>query len=633
MCGIAGYLDTDGRPAERGLVTAMTEAIAHRGPDGSGVWLGGPVGLGHRRLAIRDLTDTGSQPITDASGGVVVTYNGELYNDAALRKTLTEEAGVVFQGTCDAEVIPAAYAHWGASFVDRLDGMFAFALWDTRAGILMLARDRFGIKPLYVGCGAGRLRFGSEIKALLADPSQGRGINPAHLHSFFAQGYVDSRHTTFADIRSVEPGTVETYDRSGTRTVRTYYTPARGTPDITTEADASDAFAAVWSRVVDRHLLSDVPVGVLQSGGIDSSLISMELARGGRAAVPTLFTASFAQDDHDESALAELVAKTAGAPLETARVDVLEDPAETFRRMVWHSDGQLADTSAFAFLTLSEAVSRSVKCVLAGDGADELFGGYPTYKASLLANGVGRLVPGRAAAAGSRLAARFAGGNEGRLPVSQKLARFLHGLTVTSDLAHAEWRRLIFSPDLGGLYGPALAACMEDDALRSYRELLRAAPGNLLDRCLTADQRHYLPADLLVKVDTMSMAHGLEVRVPFLDPEVVDLAARIDARTLLPRVGHTKAVLRRALADMGGPQAVIRGRKRGFNVPVARLLREGLAPHAEKLLLHEADRYADFLSPDTVRAFWQTHQARERNYGYVLWVILVFAQHLALLER
>jgi len=382
MCGIAGVFHRDGRPAERSMVARMTAALAHRGPDGDGLYLEGPVGLGHRRLAVRDISAAGRQPMSDPDGRVVVSYNGEIYNYPALRRTLERDHGCVFRTDCDTEILPLGYRVWGPDLFARLEGMFALALWDAAAERLILARDGVGIKPLVLARRGPAVYFASEPKAIFATDAVPPTVAPAALHAFLAQGYVGPEATLFADIEQVPPGTVMTLDRTGLASHR-FWSPTRR-PEVRSLDQAVEAFAPLWTRVVEDHLASDVPVGVLQSGGVDSSLVSLGVAaRAG--APPPLFTAAFEEASHDESDLAGAVARSAGLALKTITVDAEAGAIETLRAIAHHVDGQLADTSAYPHYLLSRAVRSRVTVALAGDGADDFFGGYPTYAATRIA--------------------------------------------------------------------------------------------------------------------------------------------------------------------------------------------------------------------------------------------------------
>lgn len=623
MCGIAGIVRRDGQQVQRGVLEAMTQVLTHRGPDAEGFWLDGAVGFGHRRLAIRDLTIAGHQPMHDSSGRVTISYNGEIYNDQELRRALERDFGVKFRSTCDAEVIPYGYLAWGEAVFGMLEGMFAIALWDARNTELILARDGVGIKPLFFSETESTLRFASEVKGLLADPDQSRGIDPAALHKFLAQGYVGPNLTLIEGIEQIKPGHYYVFE-NGQRREERFWRPERR-PEITSLEEGLDEFRGTWNQVVQDMLVSDVPLGVLQSGGIDSSLVSLSLASQRKDA--PLFTAAFEEASYDETAAADSVAKATGLPHRTVAVTTPGGAEELFRKIVYHFDGQVADSSAYAYYRLAAAVRREVTVALSGDGGDELFGGYPTYRASRLAAALIPIVPRFLAAAIGRAALRISGGSERRLPISEVVARFAQGLAMAESglEAHAQWRRLLPQSMIRNVYGSALKPFIAVDPFAAYTEAGARSGGGLVDRCMSADQRFYLPGNLLMKTDAMSMAHGLEIRVPFLDRRIVDIAGRMDARLLTPFLGLDKKLLRVAAQRYGAPSEIVRTRKRGFNVPIARLLRNDLRSLAERYCNLEAEVFEPFINPEGLRAIWREHAARKSNHGYVLWALLTFA--------
>lgn len=550
----------------------------------------------------------------DAAGQAVISYNGEIYNDSQLRRAIQQETGYQFRTACDTETLLAGWLAWGEDLFARLDGMFAVAIWDRRRQALVLARDGVGIKPLYRYRHAGGFAFASEIKGLFPAMEGVPALSPVALNAFFAHGHVGPDTSLLEDVEQIAPGTVETWDgRTWSR--RSFWQPVRR-PEIRRLDDAVAAFTEIWPSTVSSMLVSEVPVGVLQSGGIDSSLVT---AAARRASDIPAFVAGFAESSHDETALADLAARRMGARLVRVPVDVEDGAEATFRAMVHHLDGQLSDSSAFAHYRLCAEIRRHVTVALSGDGADEFFAGYPTYGASRLAMLLRPAVPKSLTARLGAALARMGGADERRLPPAAVLSRFLLGLSAREP--HCEWRRL--NPDfrLHEIRGPATA---DTDPTAGYAAAM-AGPESALDRCLLADQRYYLPSDMLIKVDRMSMAHGLEVRVPFLSSAIMDLAGRMDSQVLYPGLGLGKIPLRRALATMGLPDEITQGRKKGFNLPIDRMLRHALAPLCQGLLDDRAEELAPWLRPDAVRRLWRQHRDRERGLGYGLWPILTFA--------
>lgn len=624
MCGIAGIVNFDQSPIETAALRRMISTLVHRGPDGEGLWIEGMAGFAHRRLAIRGLGEHGHQPMVDSSGQVVVTYNGEIYNDLALRRELQRDYGVVYRGTCDTETIGPAWLAWGLNCLDRFEGMFAFALWDRVQKRLVLARDNAGIKPLFYAWTGRSLRFASELKALLALPDLDRRLSPEDIHRFLAQGHAGPTRTLVHGIRQVPPGTALVVDMDGER-LEQFWTPRR-TGSLRRMDDALAAFEPLWRSVVTDHLISDVPAGLLLSGGIDSTLVAAGLGAGGPAAArPIAFTARFSDPSYDETAVALATATAAGLEHRTETVDETHDPLGLFRRVVHHLDGQFADSTALALYGICGAARRHVPVLLSGDGADEFFGGYETYRASRLAGLAGSLLPRSLAIKAGDWLERWGAGDESRVPTSEKLARFLTGIALGGAMPHCQWRRYLPARAMATLYGPALSGL--DSSVDPLADYVAAAgkTGTLVDRCLLADQRYYLPGAMLLMSDAMSMAHGLELRVPFLDRRIMALAGDIDARLLTPLGGPDKALLRRAVARAGIGGRVATLPKRGFNIPIAALLRGALAPLGNRLLDHDADLLAPYFSPDGLRRLWRAHRERKANHAYALWSLLTLA--------
>lgn len=619
MCGIAGWLRRDGRPVDPQRLRAMVDALTHRGPDDSAVWSDGAIGFGHRRLAIRDLSPLGRQPMSDPTGRITITYNGEIYNDGKLRRQLMRERDdLQFRSTCDAETIPHAFLAWGPGAFAMLEGMFAIALWDAQTKTLHLARDGIGVKPLYYTLTDTDVIFGSEPKAILASGAASADIDPESLHALLATGHTGPAHALFSGMKQVPPGSVVSIGPSGVSTT-TFWTPHRRA-EIHTLKEATDALQRVLPDVVKSQLISDVPLGVLLSGGIDSTLVTLATRVLGLD-VP-VFTASFADKSYDETPLAAQLAAGSRLRHEIIDADAGIDAESAFRGVVHASDGQAADTGAIAFYQLAAAVRRHSKVVLSGDGGDEFFAGYDTYRATRLAARLPRL-GGIAAGAGRSLYGLFPDA-EGRVPASAKAARFLLGVSAGDAPPHLQWRRLAPRFLLPQLYGPAMRPMLERSPYERYAAYYDSAYGDVLERALIADQNYHLQS-VLQKVDTMSMAHGLEVRVPLLDRRIMDLAGRIDVELLLPKDGPPKHVLRQLAATMGAPPEITTAAKKGFNAPIAALMRGPLAKLGDKLLDRNAGMLEPWLAADGVRKLWRDHRDRRSNHAYALWPVLTLA--------
>ena len=606
MCGISGLYYRNGRPVSETVLATMTRSIAHRGPDGEGLWHEGSVGLGHRRLAIRDLSPSGAQPMSSADSRVIVAYNGEIYNDRALKEELARHHGFVSRTHSDTEVLPAGWQVWGLDLFARLEGMFAIALWDRDREQLVLARDGVGIKPLYYSLNNDVLRFGSEIKALLADPEQAAAIDEQQLRHFMALGWPAPDASLLSGIHQIPPGTVMVVTKDEVQT-RRFWQPKRS-GYLKNADEALTAFLPLFRQVVQDQLVSDVPVGVLQSGGIDSSLITLSLPKQAHA---PLYCVRFAEKSHDESEMASVLAQAAGRSL--TLVDTETGEAENvLQKLVHHVDGQLADSSAFPAFLVCQAISRVAKVALSGDGGDEFFAGYPTYRAAQLGQWLKPLLPSSLWARLGYGIRSLAGVGESRIPPAEKLFRFLLGLSHA--VPASAWRRYLYPHEENLLFGNA------SNPLTGYD-----APGDsVLGRALLADQMYYLPADMLMKGDRMSMAHGLELRVPFLDRRIMDFAGTLHPSLLLQGT-TTKALLRRAASASGAPHSLSNRGKTGFNLPINQLLRGPLQTLAQRTFTENADVFSPCMKPDGVRSLWAQHSAGQTNHNYVLWSLLVFS--------
>jgi len=616
MCGLAGLYSPE-QIVDTTLVRKMLDRISHRGPDASGVWQDDSVCLGHRRLAIRGLSTAANQPFFSANGRYVTIYNGEIYNDSDLADKLARENGFIKKTDTDTEIIAEAYDCWGLEAFSLFEGMFALALWDRRERELILARDGIGIKPLYIDEADGFF-FASEVKALLAANRRRYRLSPPDIDHLLALGYVGPSSTLVKGIRQLKPGTVAVVGRQGYKEYR-FWSPKRKAADIPFE-EALEKFTFLFSDTVKKHLVSDVPIGILQSGGIDSSLVTCALPRDFN--IP-LFSVRFPGLDHDESPLAAKLAAARGREVVWIDLPRGADAEGDFRAVVDGLDGQIADSSALAAYALSRAVRTRVKVVLSGDGGDEFFAGYPTYPATIFARRLTGAVPAVLARRAARTVRKFSGLSMARVPFPEKISRFFEG--VAHPVPHAVWRHYLAGQDRYSLYGPALGECLAHDPFEGYAQAYLGAEGEALDKALSADQTYYLPADMLVKVDRMSMAHGLEVRVPFLGINVMGLANSLPGAALLGKGNQTKRILRAALAELGAPKEVWAARKSGFNVPMNLLLRRELRRLVEFYLVGHPEIYEPYLLPQAVRQMARNHLAAKMDSKYIIWTLLTIA--------
>lgn len=599
MCGIAGLLrDDPSAPVTRAEIGAMLQPLRHRGPDGYGILLRPGIGLGHRRLAIVDLGG-GAQPMANEDSTVFVTFNGEIYNHRDLRELLLTR-GHTFRTQSDTEVIVHLYEEFGAAGFARLDGMFAFGLWDARRHRLVLARDRVGIKPLYYGALPHGLAFASELKALLPLPAVARDLDARALRRFFDFLYVPGDATLFRAIRKLPPAHLLIAE-AGTVRLERYWDlptdrPFRGTLD-----EAAEALRPLLARTVQRHLMADVPVGVLLSGGLDSSLMLALAAPHSPPPVRT-FTVGFSDPGLvDERPYARLAAAAYGAEHREVTLDA-EEFWSFLPEYAWHCEEPVCEPPAVALQAVARLASESVKVLLSGEGGDEAFAGYPNYVHQLrlaqLERALGPLAA--PAAAGATALGDFAGlerlSRYGRA-LAQPLARHYFSRTASPASYFRHAGAAGFAP---AWRGGGDAEQIVAQALQGGRDHDRLA------QLLRVDLRTWLPDDLLLKADKMTMRHSVELRVPLLDHHVLEFAARLPAEFKV-RGGETKRVLRAAAAPLL-PAAILHRPKAGFPVPYAAWLRGPLAERVRETLLARRAQDRGYFAPGAVARLLDEHQ-------------------------
>ncbi len=623
MCGIAGELRLEpGAPASAERVRAMCDVMVHRGPDDFGAFTGEEVALGMRRLSIVDLAG-GHQPLANEDDTVQVVCNGEIYNAPALQRALAAR-GHRLRSRSDVEVIAHLYEEEGPRAVERLEGMFAFALWDRRAHRLVLGRDRIGIKPLFLVQTGGRLLFGSEAKCLLAGGLDAQ-LDLQALHDYLTLGYVPGPTSIFAGVRQLAPGHVLIAEpwRAGTLVrEEPYWRLAGHVPSASprrSEADWQADLLATLKAAVASHLMSDVPLGVFLSGGLDSGTIVALLAELGVRPIRT-FTIGFAEKTFDETAVARAVAARYGT--EHHELIVRPDAAALLPTLVRHFDEPFADSSAIPVYYLSELARRHVTVVLSGEGGDEMLGGYETYRAHRIARLYARLP----AVLGARVIpalVRCLPVSHARVSFDYKAKRFVTGAYLPPAAGHLWWKTVLAEDAKAALYGEGTGGAARAPTVRLFEEAFAAADGDDLDRLQFVDGTVYLPGDILVKVDRMSMAHSLEARVPFLDRAVVEFARRLPSKLRL-RGLTTKYLLRRAMAGRL-PEAVTAGRKRGFNVPMPAWLAGELRDFACDLLAPSRLRRQGLFDPRAVARLLAEHGARRADHSRAIWALLVLS--------
>ena len=610
MCGLTGIVNRSGEPAEPEVLKRMTDAVAHRGPDGEGYHLDGPVGLGHRRLAIIDLSDAAIQPLPNENGDLHLIFNGEIYNFAELRAEL-EAKGHRFRSQTDSEVILHGYEEWGDDCVDRLNGMFAFALWDKPRRRLFIARDRHGIKPLYWYDRNGLFLFGSEIKSILAHPAVSAEVCYPALHEYFVFQNVFSDLTLFEGVRMLPPGTTLEVVDGGEPKVTAYWDfPDFGEQLDLSEDDAAEQLADLFVEAVTRQLVADVPVGAYLSGGMDSGSITSVAARelprmrtftGGF----DLSSASGLELNFDERETAELLSNR----FKTEHYEVVlhaGDMEVVLPELVWHLE-DLRVGQSYPNYYVARLASKFVTVALSGAGGDELFGGYPW--------------------------------------------RYYHGLDGTSPEDYAQqyyryWQRLVPDDAADDFYRDEARQRIGDhstyDAFRKvFGERLNGlrTPEDYVDASLYFEAKTFLHG-LLVVDDKLSMAHSLETRVPFLDDALVDFAARLPVRHKLRNLGHAlrmdenapvkgletadgKWVLRRAMSRLV-PQEITDGTKQGFSAPDATWFRGESIDYINRLLRDRKALIYEFVQPEYVAKVLDEHSSGKANRRLLIWSLLSF---------
>jgi asparagine synthase (glutamine-hydrolysing) len=615
MCGLVGFV---GR-GDRDQLEAMTRCLSHRGPDGEGFFVdeSARVFLGHRRLAVIDLPG-GQQPMWNETFDVCVVFNGEIYNHGELRRELTDSGHVFRSDHSDTEVLVHGYEEWGDELPRRLNGMFAFAVYDQRRGRLFLARDHFGKKPLYYSHHNGSFAFASELSALARHASFEPSIQKRALQKLFAYGFLPSPHTLYRDTFKLPGGCLLTYDvQDGTLRKRRYWQFRIDPHDEATlkrEEDLAEELSCLLLQAVRRRLISDVPLGIFLSGGIDSSCILAMAAKSLPPSEIKSFTVGFDEPSYDESAYAQEVAEhlQVAHHLETCDLSKALDLSPTLLSQL---DEPLGDSSLLPTYLLSRFTRRHVTVALSGDGGDELFAGYDPFKALTVASIYDRLIP-RVAHHGLRRLVDLLPHSDQNMSLDFKLRRILAGLSYPRGMWNPVWLGPLEPRDIADmLHDPVDAEDLYCEALELWRS---SESSNLVDRTLDFYTNLYLQDNILTKVDRASMMVALEVRAPFLDNDVVEFARRLPHGYKYRR-GERKYLLKRALLGML-PGTVLKRGKKGFGMPLAKWLRA--VPVTE--LTHSTAG----IDPGWVRRQWAEHQEGKADRRLFLWCWLSLCHHL-----
>jgi asparagine synthase (glutamine-hydrolysing) len=619
MCGIAGVLYRDrNREISRDTLSLMTRGIGHRGPDDHGAFVAPGVALLHTRLSIVDLAG-GHQPISNEDGSIHLVYNGEVYNFAALRERLIAR-GHTLRTASDTETLVHLYEDHGDALVTRLRGMYAFALWDGRERRLLLARDRVGIKPLYLYRDAEKVIFASEIKAILAHPDVDDAVSPVAIEDYLAYGFIPGPQSIFRRIEKLQPASVVSLTAADLEAEQRRYWHLGITPDERPSAEEwTERLTAKIDETVKSHLMADVPVGAFLSGGLDSSLVVSAAARFTSGPIKT-FSIGFSDAAHNELPYARAVSHAFGT--EHVEDVVTPDAVTLLHELSYFYDEPFADSSAIPTYLVSKLAGASVKVVLSGDGADEAFGGYARYAHDIREAAVRRLMPEWAR---SRLLRPLADAwpQADWLPRALRAKTTLTNLAVDSGAAYANTlaccrpplRRSLLSPGIVQRLNGHESASIVLDAHRDYEQ------HDALAAMLGVDTSVVLPDDFLVKVDRASMAHGLEARPPFLDHELLELAACIPSRWKV-RHGQGKWILRQtAPAQM--PREVLTRPKHGFEMPVSNGLRGPLRDMFSATVLSPSSSVANVIHQPTAASMFHDHVHGRREHGGALWALMV----------
>ena len=624
MCGICGFLRRDVQ-ASTDAVAAMARAVAHRGPDAEGFHVESPVALGHRRLSIIDLSEAAREPMANEDGSLWLVFNGEIYNFRELREELQSRHR--FRSQSDGEVILHLYEERGDEAVPALDGMFAFALWDTRRRRLLLARDRTGKKPLFYHDGPGLFAFASEVKGLLAHPAVPHRRDESALPLYLTYGYVPTPRTLYRSILSLPPAHLLVATERGLEGPTPYWRVRFRDGPIVDEREAEEHFRSLLRRAVERRLVADVPLGAFLSGGLDSATVVALMAEAAGGRVRT-FTIGFGgAPAYDERSHARGVAERFG----TDHTEFVVEPRalDLVDRLVWHHDGPFGDSSAIPTFLLSELTRSRVTVALNGDGGDEVFAGYLRLYGGALAEALPRWAFHAAAAALAvlpepkdrkhplRFAKRFA--EAGSLPLAERILRW-NGI-FTGGLVE------MLRPELRAHASPdRLLASYREPLERSLEPALGAGRPSALSRLLQLNFETYLPDDLHVKMDRTSMAHALETRSPFLDTAVVEFGASLPDR-LRMRLGKGKILLRRAMKGIL-PESVLSRGKMGFGAPLGAWFRGELDGLVKERLLDPASPIYDHLQPEPVAELVARHRRAAADLSAQIWTLLTLESWL-----
>ena len=612
MCGIAGFTHKNGflRP---GRIEDATATLVHRGPDQQGTHQSAICSLGATRLAILDL-EGGDQPIRSADGDAVIVFNGEIYNHVELRAEL-EKSGHTFKSHCDTETVLHAFLEWDTECFQKLRGMFAIAIWTESTRRLVLARDRIGIKPLYIARLGEELLFGSELKAILVHPEIERRISLRALDCYLALNYIPAPWTMIEGIEKLTPGTWLEWRNGATRTESYWRLPDPHAGKYTLDS-AAEELDALLQQSVREHLISDVPLSVWLSGGLDSSTILHYASQASSSKVKT-FSISFRGRSFDESGYVRSMVEEYGTEHEEMDLNPEQDLEGAIQEFAYYSDEPSADAGALPLWFLAKLSRTQTEVALSGEGADELFGGYLTYRANRIAASVRRL-PAPVLRFGQQMMQLWPVSDE-KIGLEYKIKRMLAGSLMPPDRSHVYWNGTFSDTEKRRLVPDALPGAL--NAMLGDLRAQLGRNGSDLNAYLWFDQKYYLADDILVKSDRISMAHSLEVRPPFLDHRIIEFANRLPG-SLKVNGSRQKLVLQHLMQNKL-PQSVLQRPKIGFDIPAHDWLRGPLRSLLVDTLRSGAAEYSDIFCPDVIERHLQDHLERRVNIGYHLWGLMV----------
>lgn len=620
MCGICGkyYFNKDNYVDQR-ILTKMVQALYKRGPDEEGLFIKDNIGIGVRRLSIVD-RDKGSQPMHNEDKTIWLVYNGEIYNYRELKKYLLNK-GHVFRSECDGEVIPHLYEEQGISFVQELHGMFALALVDLRKQCLLLVRDRMGIKPLYYGLQNDSVVFASLLTSLIQDPCISLDLDYQGINSYFSYNYFPCHHTPFKGINKLLPGTYALFNAHGC-TINSYWRPMLKVDSCGSPMSYVDEFMSIFGRVIKRHLVADVPVGIFLSGGLDSSSIAY-FSKNFSQDIAAL-SIGFREKTYDETRYARLAAKH--LQLRHYETAIPNNVIGLIKKMIPAIDIPLGEPSLIPTFALAEFARAHVGVALSGEGTDELFGGYETYKADVLST-IFMNLPHLLKQVILPWIIRRLPYSDDRLNFRFKAGLFLHGIRSPNISPHYSWRE-IFSADAkkslysGDFYEELVATHTVEQPYEIFKEhFFTAYPRHHLEQAMHFDTTVWLPDSILTRVDMINMYHNLEVRVPFLDDEMVDFAYRLPFSEKISNLSG-KQIVRRAVNGKL-PSAILKRPKQGFSVPIGLWLKHELKQFSREVLTYMPRELDNLLNKSYLLSLFDAHNKEEADYGRQIWSALI----------